>query len=289
MIDGTYRAFEVVTYSPGIAVFTFTEPQRLNGFSQGMKRDLVELMLLAQNDDDVRVVVFTGTGRGFSAGDDIFTGDEDDRRIPTLTVPRVPRSSKYQSIHSYGSLRSYSQELTRAVLNLDKPTIAAINGVAIQSGLSLALACDFRIASREARLGSATLRFAYLPDEGGHWLLVRLLGVARAKDFLLRSRIVDAAQAHELGLVNDVVDPDQLESATMALARELALGPAVALRLLKRAIDNAASLTFEQACDDIATKTAISDHPSDTEEGRKAWSEKRVAQFNEWLDDPTDG
>ena len=102
---------------------------------------------------------------------------------------------------------------------LDKPTVAALNGVAIQTGLSIALACDFRIASVDARLGGATLRFAFLPDEGGHWLLLQYLGLARATDFLLRKRIVDAAQALELGLVNEVVRHDTLQAGDGVIRR----------------------------------------------------------------------
>jgi 2-(1,2-epoxy-1,2-dihydrophenyl)acetyl-CoA isomerase len=170
------------------------------------------------------------------------------------------------------------------VRGLDKLTLAAINGVAIQTGFSLALSCDFRIAARTARMGSATLRFGLLPDEGGQYLLVQLLGVAKTMDFLMRKRIVDADEALRLGLVGEVVDADKLESATMALATELANGPQVSMRLLKRSVYNAAELSFEQALDEIAAKTAISDHHPDAREGVAAFRDKRSAAFNEWLD-----
>jgi 2-(1,2-epoxy-1,2-dihydrophenyl)acetyl-CoA isomerase len=166
------------------------------------------------------------------------------------------------------------------VRSLDKLTIAAVNGVAIQTGLSLALACDFRIASTEAKLGSATLRFGFLPDEGGQFLLVQLIGVARAMDFLMRQRIVSAAEALELGLVHEVVAPAELKQRAMDLARELAEGPQVAMRMLKRSIYNAAELTFAQALDEIAAKTAVSDHHPDAVEGMKAFQEKRKPRFN---------
>src|SRR6202012_5920400 len=108
---------------------------------------------------------------------------------------------RHDSLSTYSSLRTVSQNMTRAIRSMDKLTIAAINGFAIQSGFSLALACDFRFATPEAKLGSATLRMGYQPDEGGHWLLVQLLGVARTKDFLFRKRIVTGTEALELGLV----------------------------------------------------------------------------------------
>jgi len=176
-----------------------------------------------------------------------------------------------------------------ALRNFDKLTVAAINGVAIQTGFSLALSCDFRIASADARMGSATLRFALMPDEGGQFLLVQLLGVAKAMDFMLRNRIVLADEALALGLVHDVVPAAELRDRVMDLARELANGPQLAMRLLKRSIYNAAETSFAQALDDIAARTAISDHHPDAREGVAAFREKRAPKFNAWLEGKTEG
>ena len=162
-------------------------------------------------------------------------------------------------------------------------TIAAINGIAIQTGLSLALACDFKIAAQDARLGSATLRFGLLPDEGGQYLLVQHMGIAKTMDFVMRKRIVSADEAQALGLVNTVVPGDELRAEAQKLAMELATGPQVSMRLMKRSVYQAAELSFEQACDEIASKTAISDHHPDTREGVAAFHEKRTPRFNEWL------
>jgi 2-(1,2-epoxy-1,2-dihydrophenyl)acetyl-CoA isomerase len=175
--------------------------------------------------------------------------------------------------------------LNLAVRNLDKLSIAAVNGVAIQTGLSLALACDFRIAATSARLGSATLRFGLLPDEGGQYLLVELIGVPKTIDFLMRKRIVNADEALALGLVHEVVPDDELMDRTMALARELAEGPQVAMRLLKRSVYNASRLTLEQAMDEIAAKTAFSDHHPDAREGIASFREKRAPRFNRWIEE----
>ncbi len=133
-------------------------------------------------------------------------------------------------------------------------------------------------------MGSATLRFGLLPDEGGQFLLVQLLGVARTMDFLMRKRIVTAQEALELGLVHEVVPPDALEERAMEFARELADGPQVAMRLLKRSIYNAAEMTFDQSLDEIAAKTAVSDHHPDSREGVTAFREKRTPRFNRWLE-----
>jgi 2-(1,2-epoxy-1,2-dihydrophenyl)acetyl-CoA isomerase len=274
--QGTFRGFEVALQDKGLAVVTFNQPERLNGMTQGFKRDLIEILTEAQMDDAVRVVLMTGSGRAFSAGDDI-TG----RPPPggaTALMPDIGTGHR-DPIGTYEGLRVLSQTLNSAVRNLDKITIAAVNGVAVQTGLSLALSCDFRIASSEARLGSGTMRFALQPDEGGHWLLVQLMGVPKTLDFLMKGRIVSAEEALALGLVDEVVAPEKLMPRALELAVEMAEGPQVAMRLLKRSVYNAASQTWEQALDDIAAKTAISDHHPDAREGIKAFQEKRKARF----------
>jgi 2-(1,2-epoxy-1,2-dihydrophenyl)acetyl-CoA isomerase len=134
-------------------------------------------------------------------------------------------------------------------------------------------------------MGSATLRFGLLPDEGGQYLLVQQLGVSRTLEFLMKKRIVDAAEAEALGLVNEVVPAAELAARAEAWATELANGPQVSMRLLKRSVYNAAELTWSQALDEIAAKTAISDHHPDAREGVSAFREKREASFNAWLED----
>ncbi|MCH8949649.1 MAG: enoyl-CoA hydratase/isomerase family protein, partial [Chloroflexi bacterium] len=236
----------------------------------------------AQMDDVVRIVVITGSGRAFSAGDDL-TGRRPDWGDAKSLAPQIPPGHR-DPIGTYEGLRGMSQPLNEAVRALDKLSIAAVNGVAIQTGLSLALACDFRIASEKARLGSGTLRFGLMPDEGGQYLLLQLLGVAKTMDFLMRKRVVDGVEAQELGLVHEAVEPEQLMDRAMELARELAQGPQVAMRLLKRSVYNAWEMNMAEAFDDIATKTAISDHHPDAREGIAAFRDKRTPHFNQWLE-----
>ncbi len=282
MQTGSFQGFRVEAHDPGIALINFNRPDSLNAFTHHAKRELVEFLLQAQMDDTVRVVVFTGEGRAFAAGDNL---SEADRRAAggSALVPDIPRGH-HNPTGTYNGLRVLSQPLNTAVRDLDKLTIAAVNGFAIQTGLSLALACDFRIAAREARLGSGTLRFGLLPDEGGQYLLVQLLGVARAMDFLMRNRIVTGEEALALGLVHEAVEADELLPRALELARELAEGPQVAMRMLKRSIYNAAELTFAQALDEIASKTAITDHHPDAREGVAAFNEKHKPSFNQWLE-----
>ena len=284
MNTGQFRGFEVTVEEPGIAWIRFNEPEKLNGMHSGKKRDLIETLTQAQMDNTIRVIVFTGEGRGFCAGDDLKAYTSTETKGETL-VPAI--SPGHDSpIGTYTGLRHISQMLNLSIRRLDKLCIAAINGLAIQTGLSLALACDFKIAAESAKLGSATLRFGLLPDEGRHFLLIQHIGLAQTMDFVMRKKIVSANQALELGMINEVVADEALAHRTRELALELAHGPQVSIRLMKRSLYAAAELTFEQACEDIASKTAISDHHPDTQEGVRAFHEKRQPKFNDWLDQP---
>jgi 2-(1,2-epoxy-1,2-dihydrophenyl)acetyl-CoA isomerase len=281
MDTGQFSGFEVSLEKPGIAWIEFNEPEKLNGMNSRKKRDLIETLTQAQMDNAVRVIVFIGQGRGFCAGDDLNAyakAKVDDNAL----MPPIPAGHD-SPIGTYNGLRHISQALNLTIRSLDKLTIAAVNGVAIQTGLSLALSCDFKIAARSAKLGSATLRFGLLPDEGGQYLLIQHIGLTKTLDFVMRKRIVSADEAMSLGLVNSVVEDDQLRSETQKLAMELATGPQVSMRLLKRSVYQAAELSFEQACDEIAAKTAISDHHPDTTEGVSAFKDKRAPTFNQWL------
>lgn len=278
---GARKGYELTLTDPGILWITFNRPERKNGMTSTIKRELIETLTQAQMSNDVRVIVFTGSGDAFCAGDDLkgyATGLRDDDG----QVPLIPPGHD-SGIGTYEGLRVISQALNTAVRQIDKITIAALNGIAIQTGFSLALACDFRIAASTARMGSATLRFALLPDEGGPFLLVQHLGLARTMDFLMRKKIVDADEALDMGLVNEVVAPGDLMAATGALAREMAEGPQVAMRLLKRCVYNAAEMSWEQSLDDIAAKTAIVDHHPDSREGVASFKERRAPAFNAWL------
>ena len=273
-LDG-WSGVQLTRPEAGVLLITLDRPDRLNALSVGMKRDLIELLTQVQADDETRAVVLTGAGRAFCAGDYVhpdYVAEE-----PTA-VPPIEGGHR-DAGSTYAALKMHSQALNRALRAVDKPTIAAINGPAVQSGLSLALACDLRFASTAARLGSGTLRFGLMPDEGGHYLLVQVLGLAGALDFMLRARLVDAPTAHQMGLVSELHEPGALVAAAIAQASEFAAGPQLALRMLKRAIYRAAESDLEAALDDIATRTAITDHHPDAAEGARAFREKRPPRY----------
>lgn len=284
VIVGAYQGFEVELRARGVAVVTFTNPERLNAKSSSTRRDLIEVLGLAQLDDEVRVLVFTATGRGFVAG---IQNRAPHPEPPTL-VPPIPDHERVP-VDLYSRLRWHGQELPRAIRRLDKLTVAAVNGYAVQLGLSIVLACDYAIVARSAQLGSATLRMGWQPDEAGHWFLVEHLGVKGALDFLVRQRMVDGDEAARLGLVTEAVDDEAVVPRALELATEIAEAPQVALRLLKRAVYNAAQLSLEQAGEDMATKAAISDFHLDAIEGAPAFFARRTVEFNQWLEGDDDG
>src|SRR3990172_5784041 len=149
MDTGNFRGFEVALHEPGIAVITFNQPDRLNGMTQPMRRDLVETLLQAQMDDQIRVIVITGSGRAFSAGDDISGHRPDGGEGVQALTQRVPGGHNH-AMGTYDGLRWLSQPLNATVRNVDKLTIAAVNGVAVQTGLSAALSFHFPIPSPQA-------------------------------------------------------------------------------------------------------------------------------------------
>ncbi|MBE24444.1 MAG: hypothetical protein CMM33_03415 [Rhodospirillaceae bacterium] len=282
METGTFKGYETSLSDPGILWIRFNRPERKNGMTSVMKRELIETLTQAQMDDEVRVLVFIGSGDSFCAGDDLKGYTSAMRENADGLVPLIPPGHD-NAIGTYAGLRTISQALNTRVRELDKITIAAVNGIAIQTGFSLALSCDFRIASEQASMGSGTMRFALLPDEGGHYLLVQHIGLAQTIDFVMRKKIVSALQAKDLGLVHEVVRDEDLEMETAKLAKQMAEGPQVAMRLLKRTVYNAAEMNWLQSLDDIAGKTAVNDHHPDAEEGIASFREKRAPKFNKWL------
>jgi 2-(1,2-epoxy-1,2-dihydrophenyl)acetyl-CoA isomerase len=251
----------------GVAVLTMNRPDRLNALSGPLLDAMLESLARLAADQDVGVVVLTGAGRAFCAGGDVKAMAEG-REFGGQTL-----EDKAQALRS-------RMEVSRWLHEMAKPTIAMVRGAAAGAGLSLAMACDLRVAGESARFATAFARVGYSGDFGGSFYLTRLVGTAKARELYFTADILNAEQALALGLVNRVVPDDRLEDETMALASRLARGPRVALRYMKRNM-NAAEVggTLAELLDLEAWHHTRCGLTEDHREAAKAFVEKREPVF----------
>ena len=249
----------------GVAVLTLNRPDRLNAMSGGMLDGLLEALPRLAEDALVGAIVLTGAGRGFCAGGDVKAMAEGTEMSGTLEE------------RAHG-LRT-QMEVSRWLHEMPKPTIAMVKGAAAGAGLSLALACDLRMAGESARFATAFARVGYSGDFGGSYFLTQLVGTAKARELYYTAEIVDAPQALALGLVNRVVPDARLEAETMALAARIAKGPRVALSYMKRNMNAAESGTLKDLLDLEAWHHSRTGMTEDHREAARAFVEKREPRF----------
>jgi 2-(1,2-epoxy-1,2-dihydrophenyl)acetyl-CoA isomerase len=245
----------------GIATITLDRPAALNSLEASLKKDLLAAFREAGRDRAVRVVILTGAGRTFCAGQDLKE---------RLALDPAPLDVE---------VRERFNPLVMAIRLLDKPVIAAINGVAAGAGASLAFACDLRIAGEHASFVLAFGRIGLIPDTGATWLLPRLVGLGRAFELLLLADPLPAAEALRIGLVNRVVPDDELAAETRRVATSLAAGAPRAMALTKRAMHRALEAGFEATLDYEASLQGIAGRTADHAEGLAAFVEKRPPRF----------
>lgn len=250
-----------------IATITLNRPEKLNAYSEVMVHEIITALADARDDNDVRAIIFTGTGRGFCSGGDISRD---------FQYPARYRGHRLESILE---MRENMHQLVTLLRRFDKPTIAAINGAAVAGGLTLALCCDFRIAAQSARLGDTSLKFALIPDEGGAYLFPKYMGLENALKMSLFSEVYPAQQAKELGLVTEVVPDAELMTTAQAWAKRLAEGPPIAIRVTKRMMYKQQTMELENALEDAALGTMVVNYCDDVKEGTTAFHEKRKPDF----------
>ncbi|HJV55418.1 MAG TPA: enoyl-CoA hydratase [Methylomirabilota bacterium] len=254
------------TVKDGVAVLTLNRPDRLNAMSRPMLDAMLEALPRLADDPAVGVVVLTGSGRGFCAGGDVKAMAEGNE------LGGQTMEEKAQALRA-------RMETSRWLHEMPKPTIAMLRGPAAGAGLSLAMACDMRIASDTARLGTAFARVGYSGDFGGSYYLTQLVGTAKARELYFTADLLDAQQALGLGLVNRVVPDARLEEETMALASRLARGPRVAFRYMKRNMNAAESASLKEMLDLEAWHHTRTGMTEDHREAARAFVEKREPQF----------
>jgi 2-(1,2-epoxy-1,2-dihydrophenyl)acetyl-CoA isomerase len=250
-----------------IATITLNRPAKRNAYSETMVHEILGALADARDDDEIRVVIFTGAGKGFCAGGDISRDFQ------------YPARYRGHRLESMLEMRENMHVLIRFLDRFDKPVIAAVNGAAVAGGLTLALACDFRIAAESAKLGDTSLKFGLIPDEGGAYFFPRFMGLDRALKMSLLSEVYTAREALALGLVTEVVADEDLMARARELAARLAEGPPIAIRITKRMMYKQRAMQLDNALEDAAMATLVANYTEDVKEGTAAFHEKRKPQF----------
>lgn len=247
-----------------VTTVTLNRPEKLNAFGGTMREDLLAALLAAEEDAACRVVVITGAGRAFCAGGD---------------VDYMSGLQKNGEVVAFQKLLDAGRDIVTTIAGMAKPVIASVNGVAAGAGCNLALACDYRIASDAARFGETFVRIGLHPDWGGTWFLPRLAGPGRALEILMTGRMVDAAEALTIGMVDRVVPAADLAAQTATLARAIAQGPPLAIAGIKRALAASRTNTLRAQADVESENQLRAFLSRDAGEGMAAFFEKRAPKF----------
>jgi len=247
--------------SEGIATITLNRPEALNAFSREVVEEILQALHDVRNDENVRVVVLTGAGeKAFSAGADI-------KSMIGMTVLKARE------------LSLMGEKLCLALENLEKPVIAAMNGYALGGGLEVAMSCDLRIASENARMGQTEINIGLIPGWGGTQRLTRLIGRAKAKELVFTGRMIDAKTAEQLGIINMAVPQDKFKDTVRQFALELASKAPVALRVAKALINKGADISLDSALALEREGFGVVASTDDLKEGVSAFTEKRKPTF----------
>lgn len=259
----------IVERSGGVMVIRFNRPERMNSLGGTLLSEFNAALLEGRADDTVRAFVVTGEGRAWNAGADL-------QAMGTGTPN--PASQRWNAIDPIG-------EVGRTVLNIryaDKPTIAAVNGVAAGGGFGLCSAFDIRIASEQARFTTVFIKRALAPDCGLSWFLPRLVGPEVAAEMFFTGRIVAAREAKDLGLVSRVVPHEDLMEAALALANSIAASPPTAMAFTRRALHNSQTTTLEQHLEYEWVNQKACLRAPEFQEGIKAFLEKREPDWSKF-------
>ncbi len=250
----------------GVQTIALNRPSRLNALSTDLLRELNDVLRATEQDDAVRVVVLTGRGRAFCSGADLAEFGP-----PSEAVSWPPALGDL--------LRTRINPVILRLRSIEKPVLAAVNGVAAGAGMSLALACDLRDAAESSQFIQAFANIGLVPDAGSFYFLPRLVGASKALELAWTAQPVPAREALELGLVNRVVPDASLMDSTLELAARLARGPARAIGLTKRGMNQAHELGLARVLEMEAGYQTIAARTSDFAEGVAAFLEKRPARF----------
>ena len=246
-----------------VATIRLNRPDKRNAFTLPMVDAWADRLIEAQKDPQVHVIVVTGAGRGFCSGIDLSWVEDHDQS------PLEFKQALTEHIH----------RVPLALESVDKPVIAAMNGDAMGAGLDMALMCDLRLASTEARMAMSYVKVGLVPGDGGCWLLPRLVGLPRALELLWTGDMITAQRAEQLGILNAVHEPEKLLDATYELAGRLAAAPPVAVRMIKRATYQSQRMDLRTSLDLISSHMGVVRSTADSVEAYRAFAENRTGEF----------
>jgi enoyl-CoA hydratase/carnithine racemase len=248
-----------------IATITLNRPDKLNAFTGDMIEAWAKSLAAAQADDSVNVVIVTGNGRAFCSGGDVGRMRAADAAPSALDG----KNSLWEGVH----------RVPKALEAMDKPVIAMVNGLAVGAGMGMCVMCDVRIAAESARFSTGYVRVGLVPGDGDTYFLPRLVGAAKALELLWTADFVEAAEALRVGIVQRVVPDAALQEATYAFARQIADGPQIPIRMIKRLVYQSLRLDLRTHLDLVSSHMSIVRQTADHAEGVAAFKEKRPPNF----------
>lgn len=254
----------VFAIEDGVALLSFNRPAQLNSFNTAMHLEVREALKQVRHSSEARVLLLTGEGRAFCAGQDLS-----DRNVaPGADMPDLGES-----------IDRFYNPLVRTLRDLPMPVVCAVNGVAAGAGANIPLACDLVLAARSASFIQAFCKIGLVPDSGGTWLLPRLVGMARAKALAMLGERLGAEQAEQWGLIHRVVDDAALRDEALALARQLATQPTYGLALIKRGLNASFDNGFDDQLQLERDLQRLAGRSDDYREGVNAFMNKRTPAF----------
>jgi len=261
MESSKYPSLKIEKGSNGITVVKLNKPEMLNAFAGTMHREVEDVFVDLADDPEVNVVILTGEGRAFSAGGNVKAMAE--------------RHGTEEGWKHITKIYYSAKRIIENILNCPKPTLAAINGDAMGLGASVALACDIQVIADTARIADTHVRMGLVAGDGGAVIWPLILGPNRAKDFLMRGKIIKGEEAEKIGLVNYVAPADQVLSKAMALAEDLNSLPPLAVRWTKVSVNKALKQQFNLIMDASIAYEALSMASTDHKEAAQSFVEKR--------------
>ncbi|MBI5947508.1 MAG: enoyl-CoA hydratase/isomerase family protein [Chloroflexi bacterium] len=267
-------SYEAILYDveDGVATITLNKPERLNAFDNQMLTEWHDAIVAADQDGDVRAIIITGAGRGFCSGMNVAAEVSGSGVLRTEATVATRRHSLRDRVHP----------IPRALIQLEKPYIAAINGAAAGAGMDMATMADIRFASTTARMGMTYVRMGLFPGDGGTYTLPRIVGTQRALDMIWTGKMITAQEALEIGYLMAVYEPDELLPRVKEYAKQIARGPATAVQLSKKMVYRSANISFDDHLDFAQMAMFVAQSTEDAREGPRAFVEKREPQFKGW-------